>query len=669
MKPVPSKVGRLAVTILLCSLLIVISIVPARGRENPGSYRQQFPGYTSIKVFDRHGLFVGRIMPKERYWAPLERIPPFLRKAVVAVEDARFYEHSGIDMRGIARALVKDVVKRRMAEGGSTITQQLIKNRYLSGEKTLDRKVREARMAIDFERIYSKKQILEMYFNEIYYGNGAWGIVQAARLYFDKEPEQLTDAECALLAGVQKSPARYNPRGKPIDVTSRRDVVLQRMVDMNMISARYRQVLRNQRVTFVPPGEAGQYLALIRTKLVERYGSEVIERGGLEVTAALDLHLQKRAELILRDGVRSHDPNLQGALLSLDPATGDVVAAVGGVDGSSESYNRAVYAKRQPGSAIKPLIYAAAVEQGITAASIWDDSPVAYDRGNGSVWRPQNYNREHRGRMTLRQALAFSNNVVTVKVLDSVGVSSFTEFADKMGLTLRAHNDLSLALGTEEVSLIDLAGSYVPFANGGQHIKPRIIVRVFDRRRHTWQENAVQPVPALSPAAAYITTQMMKDVMTYGTGKSLERFSRMRPAAGKTGTTDDYRDAWFVGFTPQLLTAVWVGHDKPRPGGRGFTGGAISAPIWGRFMTEALSGKPPSDFIKPEAVVSLTIDPVSGLLATANCPPGRQEFFVSGSEPTTFCPVHGERQELEQNGSSLTTESGSGQLPGKESSQ
>ena len=278
-------------------LLALVSSV--RAQDNFATYPPLPAGYTSIKVFDNQRRFVGRILPEQRYWVTIDRIPAFLQKAVVAVEDSRFYEHGGIDMRGIARALVKDVVKGRLAEGGSTITQQLIKNRYLSGAKTFERKFEEARLAMEFEEKYSKKQILEMYFNEIYYGNGAWGIAQAARLYFDKSPEELTDAECALLAGVQKNPSRYNPLGKPAHVTGRRDMVLKRMVDLNMITPRQRKTLRAHPPSVVKPGQAPQYLAHIRSKLIERYGAEIIEQGGLEVTAALDLNLQKagRADL------------------------------------------------------------------------------------------------------------------------------------------------------------------------------------------------------------------------------------------------------------------------------------------------------------------------------------------------------------------------------------
>lgn len=626
-----------AIAVLL--VLTLSASVPAQ--EAIASHPHLPSGYSSIRVFDNQRRFVGRILPEKRYWVSLDRIPVFLQKAVIAVEDARFYEHSGIDLRGIARALVKDVVKRKMVEGGSTITQQLIKNRYLSGVKTIERKIDEARLAIEFEKKYTKKQILEMYFNEIYYGNGAWGIAQAARLYFDKNPEELNEAECALLAGVQKNPARYNPLGKPENVTGRRDVVLNRMVDLSIISARQKQTLRNQRVAITPPGQAHQYLAHIRSTLIERYGSNIIEQGGLEISAALDLNLQKQAEEALRAGVKRISPEMQGALICLDTATGDVLAAVGGVDSGASSFNRAFHARRQPGSAIKPLIYAAALESGITASTLWDDTPVTYDRGNGKTWKPLNYGREQYGELSLRKALAFSNNVITVKLLETVGVPSFVDFAGKMGLTLRAQNGLSLALGSDEVTLKDLVLAYTPLAGGGLRPEARTIVRIYDRKRQAWTENPPLTTPVLSPETSFVTTQMLKDVLTYGTAKSLNKFSQSRPAAGKTGTTDDYKDAWFVGYTPQIITGVWLGYDKPRSAGKGFTGGAVAAPIWERFMRKALAAKAVVDFPRPETVVSVSIDPTTGALATDECPEKRDEFYRVGTEPTAYCPLHG----------------------------
>lgn len=616
-------------------------VSPVRAQESFATFPPLPAGYTSVKVFDSKGRFVGRILPEKRYWVTIDRIPVFLQKAVVAVEDARFYEHGGIDMRGIARALVKDVVKRRFAEGGSTITQQLIKNRYLSSAKTFERKIDEARLAIEFEQKYSKQQILEMYFNEIYYGNGAWGVAQASRLYFDKSPEELSDAECAMLAGVQKNPSRYNPLGKADHVTGRRDIVLKRMEDLNMISARQRKQLRANPPAVTKPGEAPQYLAYVRSKLVERYGADIIDVGGLEVTAALDLNLQKQAEQALRNGVRNISPELQGALVCLDSATGDLLAAVSGTDVAQAGYNRAFSAKRQPGSAIKPLIYAAALEKGVTAGSIWNDTPVAYNRGNGDAWKPLNYGRELYGDLSLRQALAYSNNVIAVKLLESVGVPGFVDVAGKVGLPLRAENGLSLALGTDEVSLNELVQAYTPLANGGMRAETRVIIRVYDRARRTWIENPPVVTPVLSPAVAFIATDMMKDVMTYGTGKSLKKFSQTYPSAGKTGTTDDYRDAWFVGYTPQIITGVWVGYDKPRPGGKGFTGGGVAAPIWEKFMRKAVLTKPVSDFPKPDTVVSVEIDSETGRLATSDCPEPQDEVYISGTEPTEYCPVHG----------------------------
>ena len=605
------------------------------------SYPYQPAGTGTITVRDQHGHLVGRILPQKRYWVGIERVPAYLQQALVAVEDARFYEHGGIDLRGIARALVKDAVKGRLAEGGSTITQQLIKNKYLTAEVSLDRKVKEARMAMDFEKKYTKQQILEMYFNEIYFGNGAWGIAQAARLYFDKRPEELTYLEGVLLAGVPKNPGRYNPFGKPVDVAARRDVVLGRLAALNIISAAQSQALKAQPIAAREPAQAPSYLARIRSQLIARYGEGIIEQGGLDVTAAVDLTLQAQAEQAVRDGVKRLGHDLQGALVCLDPTTGDVLAAVGGVGATQNAIDRAFASRRQPGSAIKPLIYAAALEQGQVASSLWDDAPVAYTWGGHDSWKPLNYGGEALGEITLRTALAHSSNVVTVKLLKTIGVPALVDFAARQGLALKPQSGLSLALGTDEVTLNDLVQAYTPLATGGTRAEARTILRVYDRNRQAWTENPPALAQAVTPAAAYITTQMLKDVLVYGTAHGLKHFSEAHPSAGKTGTTDDYQDAWFVGYTPRLLTGVWVGRDRPTPGGRGFTGGVVAAPIWERFMTRAVASRPAGDFIKPESVVTAIIDPKTGRLARQECPGTVTEFYQAGTEPTEPCPSHG----------------------------
>ena len=626
---------------LIRSNVLVLSLLlgpAASAQENIASYPLQPPGLTSITVLDHEGRYVGRILPQRRYWISIDRVPAFLQQALLAVEDARFYEHGGIDLRGIARAALKDVVKGRLAEGGSTITQQLIKNKFLTSEVSLDRKVKEARMALEFEKRYSKRQILEMYFNEIYYGNGTLGIVQAARFYFNKSVEDLSDAECLMLAGVPKNPGRYNPLGKPADVAARRDVVLKRLVDLDLITPRRRLELRAHPGAAQGPGVAPYYLAEIRYRLTERYGADAVEQGGLEVTAAMDLDLQRKAEQALREGAKRIAPDLQGALFCMDPATGDVLAAVGGVDGGQGGLNRAFSTKRQPGSAIKPLIYAAALEKGITAGSIWNDTPVAYNRGNGETWKPKNFGNEREGDISLRQALATSNNVVTVKVLDTIGIPYFIDYAAKMGLALKPQNGLSLALGTDEVTLKELAQAYTPLANAGMLAEARAILRIHDRSHDAWTENPSVVTPVMAPAAAFVTTRMLEDVLTYGTAKSLKKYSQSRPTAGKTGTTNDYRDAWFVGYTPQLLAGVWVGYDKPRPGGKNFTGGIAAAPIWERFMVKALASKPVVDFPKPDNVVSISIDAATGFASTAQTSRRRDEFYISGTEPSESGP-------------------------------
>jgi len=614
------------------SVLLLLLCGAVQAQEALGSWPTLPRGQASIAVMDRSGHFLGRLQPQKRYWVSLDRIPAFLQKALLAVEDSRFYEHGGVDYQGIARAVVKDVIKGKLVQGGSTITQQLIKNKYLSSERSLDRKLKEANMAMDFEKRYSKRQILEMYFNEIYYGNGIWGIAQAARFYFDKSPEDLSDAECLLLAGVPKNPSGYNPFGEAEHVSSRRNMVLRRLQDLHLVSPMQTESLCRAWVTR-PANPAPEILVQIRSRLVERFGAEAVEQGGLHVFTTVDLTLQKQAELALREGVKRLAPGLQGAILCMDPTSGDILAAVGDAVGGQSALNRAFLARRQPGSSIKPLIYTAALEKGLTAADVRSDEPVSYDRGNGHTWTPQNYAGERFGNMPLRQALAHSSNTIAVKVLDEVGVPSFVEFAGRMGLRLHPENGLSLALGTDEVSLKELAQAYTPLAAGGVRAEARLILRIHNLRQGTWQEDAPLLTPACSPQAAFIATQMMKEVLATGTAKGLHAFAQAHPAAGKTGTTDNYVDAWFVGYTPALLTGVWLGCDRPKSMGRGFTGGSAAAPIWGAFMRKAVSFRPAEDFPRPEGVTSLFIDPATGQPATPDSPVKLEEWFVSGSEP------------------------------------
>ncbi len=617
-------------------LIILLSACFSNAAPNPLAAYPPLPnGYKSIKVFDRHGRFVGRLLPEKRYWTSINQIPVFLQNAVVAVEDVRFYEHSGIDLRGIARAVVKDVVKGRLAEGGSTITQQLIKNKYLSNEKTIDRKVNEGLMAIDFEKKYTKKQILEMYFNEIYYGHGIWGIGQAARFYFDKNPEELNEAESVILAGIPKNPGRYNPLARPADVGMRKAVVLKRLLDAGMIKQSAIKQIQLLSAAPVPKNHAPYYLAHLREILLKRYGSGILEQGGLEITSAMNLSLQTKAEKILSESVKRLSKDLQGALVSVDPANGDLLVAVGGVDFVKGPYNRAFLAKRQPGSAIKPFIYAAVVEKGVTLAAMKNDEPEEYQQGNNRTWKPKNYDGKSHGMLSLRQALSSSNNVITVKLLDHIGITAFTDLAARAGLDLHLDN-LSLALGTEEVTLSNLVTAYTVFANSGIRAELRSIIRIYDSYRKSWTENRPQTVSVIDPAVAFIITDVLKDVLKTGTAARLKKFSLKYHAAGKTGTTSDYRDAWFIGYTPNLVTGVWLGYDQPRPGGKKFTGGSVAAPIWERFMLQAMAVSPASDFKMPDNVISLSYDPITGLLADPESPSKREELFIVGTEPSEY---------------------------------
>jgi penicillin-binding protein 1A len=588
---------------------------------------------------------VTEIHAERRMFVPLAHVPQSLRDAILATEDRRFYHHWGIDPIGIARAVVENFRRGRIAEGGSTITQQLTKVLFLTPDKSLERKLKEAILALDLERRYSKDRILEMYLNQVYFGHGAYGVEAAARTYFGKSVSELNIREAALIAGLPRAPSTYSPFDHPDTAKRRRDLVLRRLVEYGALKEAEARRLTRADLGLIPPERrrnTGQYFVeYVQQQLEAKYGVDMVLKGGLNAYTTVNPTMQLTAEQTLRDGLRTLQERgskgrpgemPEGALVSIDPRTGYVRALVGGYDFFKSEFNRAVQARRQPGSAFKPFIYIAALEAGLTPASRVDDSPVTYPVGqNGQAWRPENYDRKFRGSTTLQQALEESVNVATVKLQERVGVNRTIRVAHRLGIASPLNTDLSLALGTSELTLLELTSSYSALANEGVWMPPTTIRYVTDSHGKLLEEHVPEGREALAPETAYVITHMLKGVVERGTGQGAKALGR--PVAGKTGTTNDYSNAWFVGYTPQLATGVWVGYDRPRSLGSGETGGRVALPIWTAFMGRVLADAPKEDFPVPERIVITPVD----LDPSNECVRPVNMAFVRGTEPSTAC--------------------------------
>ncbi|MBI1727027.1 MAG: penicillin-binding protein 1A, partial [Candidatus Rokubacteria bacterium] len=591
---------------------------------------------------------------ERRIFVTLGQMPPALKQAVIATEDARFYSHFGVDPMGIARAVYQNFRRGRIVEGGSTITQQLAKVLFLTPDRSLDRKLKEAVLAIELERRYSKNRILEMYLNHIYFGHGAFGVEAASRTFFGKGVSELAPAECALLAGLPKAPATYSPFEHPDAAVRRRTTVLFRMVDTGALKSEQAKRIGETGLDLVPPERrrtTGQYyLEFVQQYLEAQYGADLVFKGGLHVYTTLSPAMQLKAEASLRDGLRALETRRassagkdapsperpEGALLALEPQTGYIRAMVGGYDFFKSEFNRAVQARRQPGSAFKPFVYMAALESGQTPASVVDDSPIQYPLAGGKIWKPDNYDRKFRGPITYQQALEESINVATIKVQERIGVRRTVDIARRLGVDSPLQENLSIALGTSDLTLLELTSAYGALANQGTWVKPTTIRYVLDSQRKLLEENVPQGREALPADLAYVITHMMKGTVERGTGHAAKALGR--PVAAKTGTTNDYSNAWFIGFTPTLATGVWVGYDRPKSLGKDETGSRVAVPIWTTFMKEALAGKPVEDFPTPEGVVVVPVD----LSALGSCVKPVMMAFLAGTEPKNTCgPARG----------------------------
>jgi 1A family penicillin-binding protein len=604
---------------------------------------ETFQPIQGTKIYDDNDELLTELHVERRIFVPLARIPKSLKDAIIATEDRRFYSHWGIDPVGIARAVYQNYRRGRIVEGGSTITQQLTKVLFLTPDKSLERKLKEAILALELERRYSKTRILEMYLNQVYFGHGAYGVEAAARTYFGKSVSDLTLQESALLAGLPRAPSSYSPFEHPDAARRRREVVLRRMVEFGVLRDAEGARLAKVDLGLIPPERrrtTGQYfLEYVQQALEAKYGADMVFKGGLRVYTTLNPAMQLAAEQALRDGLRALEARTvkprpgehpEGAVITLEPQTGYVKAIVGGYDFFRSEFNRAVQAKRQPGSAFKPFVYIAALEAGFTAASRIEDAPVVYTVGN-NVWKPENYDRKFRGSTTLQQAMEESINVVTVKLQERVGINRTIQVARRLGVGSPLDLNLSLALGTSDVTLLELTSAYGVLANQGMWMPPTAVRYVTNAQGKLLEEHVPEGREALTPEMAYVVTHMLRGVVERGTGQGAKALGR--PIAAKTGTTNDYSNAWFVGFTPHLATGVWVGYDRPRSLGREETGGRTAVPIWTSYMAKILGDSPREDFPVPERVSLIPID----LDPSNECVRVVTMAFVRGTEPSISC--------------------------------
>lgn len=609
----------------------------------------------ATELYDVNGQLISRLFQENRVEVALSAIPRELRDALIAAEDERFYRHRGVDLRGVARAAVRNIMARKKVEGGSTITQQLARNLYLSHERTWTRKIREAILALKLEASYSKDEILSMYLNTIYLGQGAYGVEVASQTYFGKHVQDLSLAEAALLAGLPRGPELYNPFTNPDLAVDRRNTVLQRMVEAGYLSQQAADAAAAEPLELAPPrpvgGEAAYFVAHVQEQIAQHHPAiaEDLKAGGYRIHTTLDLQVQRAAHRALVDGLPQARADAegvlqpQGAIVAMDPRTGAIRAMVGGRDYTNSPYNRATNALRQPGSAFKPFLYATLLStQYFTAASTQMCEYVEFPGGRGrEPWRPTDFdprNPYHNHPMGMRDAIRVSDNVIAARWMDVIKPDRVIDTAHRLGIQSALTKDLTLALGTSEVTVLEMTRAFAAFANGGYRVEPISILRITDARGTVLVENQPRAAKVLDERVAYILTDLLQEVIR--PGGTAGQVGRMvnRPAAGKTGTTENSQDVWFVGYTPDLVAAVWAGNDDPnRPLPGRLTASQLAAPIWGDLMARALSGRPATAFVRPPGITEAEVCTDSGLLATPFCP-SRRELFIAGTEPTEVDP-------------------------------
>lgn len=658
-----------------CGLIAALAAV---GSGEAPAYAQA-QGYAlrpppqSARVFARDGSLIAELGPEVRTVVALKSLPAYVPKAFVAVEDRRFFEHTGVDPVGVARAVKANVQGGFGSEGASTITQQLVGAMFPEAvdrrEKSVERKLKEAKIALELERRYGKERLLEAYLNEIYFGHGWYGIEAAARHYFGKPAAQLAIEEAALLAALPKGPGVYSPKINPQRALERRNLVLGIMADAGVISDAQAEAARRRPIRLAanhgysarPPWVIEE----VRRFLEAQYGP-TFGTNGLRVWTTIEPAAQTAADSALSEGLRHVEaqpwfrgprlgtaeakptaagtPYLQGAVVSVDARTGEILALTGGRDWNDSKFNRVTQARRQPGSSFKPVVYAAAVERGTTPATVMEDTALHILLPGSPVYEPKNSDNQFRGPVTIREALRESVNTVAIQLGMEVGLSALSEAARRFGIESAVPPYPSSAIGAAAVRPLEMAEAYTALANRGVRVEPFLIRRVADARGNVLFDAKPQAQRVTTPAVAFVVTDLLRDAAERGTGRAArERLQPAVPMAGKTGTTNDGTDVWYMGYTPEIVTGVWIGFDRPKPIGSGAFGGTVAAPIWADVMRQIYARRPaPEPWAVPAGVVVVGTDPQTGLPLPDPCPaiPMVPEYFVRGTEPLGACVLN-----------------------------
>ena len=648
--------------VIVAGGIAALAVVETYGKNLPDISRlSDIEPAGTTRILARDGTLLARLYDKNRVYVPITQIPNVMREAIVASEDERFYSHSGVDIRGIARAALANWQHRQIEQGASTITQQLARNMFLTDEQTIGRKIQEALLAIEIERYYTKDEILERYLNLVYFGAGAYGVQAASHAYFGKDVGRLDLSEASMLAGLVAAPSLYDPYADLQLARERQQHVLDRMVANGFVTQVQANKAYDEPLHLVGAESGGvlsykypYFTTYVIAQLEGILGTERLFHDGLTVYTTLDPAYERIAQnavtTLVKEGAAEGYGMHQGALVAEDPHTGEILAMIGGVGFSAKSqFDRAWQARRQPGSSFKGFVYSAAVDRGVPVSTVYRDSKVTYPAGDGSDYTPSDDDHRYLGPITLRKAFELSRNIVAVELARDIGIDTVIDYAHRMGITEDLQPDLSLALGTAVVSPLDMVSGYSTIADGGIYTPPTGIRYVEDKYGSiVYDARFPERRVAMSAGASYIMTTMMEGVIQEGTGYPNAIIGR--PAAGKTGTTSDFRDAWFVGFTPQLAASVWVGNDDYSKMYESY-GGNVPARIWARFMRGALAGAQVEDFPSPPPDVQI-VRVCDGNRRARPGMGGRSEYFLNGTAPLEWCSpsrhVAAGKRELQQ---------------------